>query len=221
MKDQYHEHPYVSNSKLTELQRGIIAKDQLNNFEEAFRMGTLVDAYTTEPHKVDRFQNTVIGTNYIYTEEELRTGRRMRDAVMADSFAGPFIKQCKFQTEYFSPNEEFYWNGVTFYLDIRCRYDLDAWDAFMGGDIKSTNAKTPAQFLQACRNFGYFRSRYFYMRNSGYKSDVIIGVSKVFPHPVFKVFLSSVPSKEPPYQLYLEGKHECHKLAYEYWALVS
>lgn len=198
---------------LTELQRGLIAKDEIGNYYDAFRMGTLVDAYITEPSKVDRYQMTVIGTEYTYTEDDFKTGMRMRDSVLKDTFAGPFIAKCRFQTEYFNKGEEFYFNGVRFTLNTRCKYDLDAYEYFMGGDIKSTAAKSQAQFLKNCRAFGYLRSRYFYMRNSGYKKDVIIGVSKVYPHKVFKVFI------EEGDELYMEGKHECHQLAFQWWGI--
>lgn len=208
----YFEHPYVSNSGLSRLLADITPKDQLTDIKEAYKIGTLVDAFATEPDKVDFYNRVVVGQRYIYTEEELALGQRMRDQLMKDTFSREFIQRCKFQTEYYSPWEPFYFNGVEFKLHIKCKYDLDAWDAFAGGDIKSTAATTQDGFLKACRNFGYLRSRYFYMRNSGYERDIIIGISKKRPHNVFKIFIK----KDDP--LYMEGKHECHELAYKYWA---
>lgn len=208
---KYYEHPYVSNSALRRLLYDTSPKDQVIDYKDAFKMGSLVDAFTTEPHRVNLLNNTIIGEEYTFTKEEMALGRKMRDSLLKDSFYRDFIKACKFQTEYYSPNEPFRFNGVDFKLHIKCKYDLDAWDAFIGGDIKSTKATTFDGFIKSCRNFGYFGSRYFYMRNSGYTEDVIIGVSKVYPHKVFKVFIKAGD------EYYKEGEYEASELAYKYY----
>lgn len=208
----YFAHPYVSNSKLGQLAKDLSTEDQYDATDN-FRLGTMVDAFVTAPKTVDWLRFKIIGQTYDYTQKEFDTGRRMRDAALKDSFLGDFLKVCKFQTEYYSPDEPFYWNEVNFKLNIKCKYDLDYQPADMGGDIKSTAATTYAGFVQQCQRLCYPRGRYFYMRNSKYKMDFISGISKVFPHRVFNVFIKENSD------LYMEGKHDCHELAFKYHSL--
>jgi hypothetical protein len=82
-----------------------------------------------------------------------------------------------------------------------------------GGDLKSTTATSQAQFEQAIGMFDYDRARVFYAAGSGAIQDVIIGVSKVAPYRVFKVFMKRGD------RLWSSGEAKMNEIAFKYWSI--
>lgn len=205
----YYSHPYVSNSDLTRILKEI--KGLTQEYVDAYRIGSLVDAMITEPERVDHFRRVLLDTNYSYTQVEIDQCRRMKDAFMADAFCQELLKMCDGQAEMYDEDTPFLWNGLSFTLNTKRKYDLWAKLLNWGGDIKSTIATTQAQFEAAAKHFDYDRQRYWYMHPRKVEKDVLIGISKVN----FKIFKVFIQAGDP---FYLSGERKANELAFKYWA---
>lgn len=64
---------------------------------------------------------------------------------------------------------------------------IDIWLKKTIGDLKSTSAKTKADFEATIEPYGYHRQGAFYLDNTGAEKFILFGVSKIFPHPTFTV----------------------------------
>lgn len=206
----YFTHPYCSNSDLSKLKGELSQQDQ-QEYAEALRFGTLVHAIILEPHKVDLIRRRV--EEYEYSAAEIHTARCMKLSFLNDSFCRDLLVRSDVEVEMYHPETEFEHNGVAFTLSTRRKYD--GWLSLVnwGWDLKSTTATTQAQFLSAISQFDYDRARVFYASGSGAMQDVIIGVSKVAPYRVFKIFLKHGDA------LWQSGTRKCNELAFKYWML--
>lgn len=200
---EYFKHPYTSNSDLTKSKGG-------GGNPEAFRLGTLFHTVTLEPEKLNPIKGTIEGLDYSYTRAEIDHAKRMRVAVMSDSFCNSLIKSCSKEVEMFNANTLFNYDGYAFAIDTKRKYDLWNYVTRWGGDLKSTSATTELEFMEAIGTFDYDRARVFYAKGSGAKQDVIIGVSKV-NMKVFKVFMrEGCP-------LWQRGEQKLNALAFDFW----
>jgi hypothetical protein len=212
MMNNYYAHPFVSNSDLTRLQQELGGRDAVDT-TAAFSFGTLVHAMILEPHKVDLIQRTVEGNEY--AKEDIDTARKMRASFLNDSFCRSLLSACSVEVEMYHPGTRFSHEGIDFTLDTRRKYDLWNPATNWGGDVKSTTATTQAQFEAAVNAFDYDRARVFYAAGPGAIQDCILGVSKVAPYRVFKVFMKA---GDPLWQ---SGERKVSAIAYKWWALKS
>ena len=97
----YFDHPYLSNSKLTQFAKELKGDDTPIPYE-AYRFGSLFDAVVTEPHKLDRFLCTLTGTDYTYTQSEIERADKMFRSLMQDSFCANLVKTANKQEEKYS-----------------------------------------------------------------------------------------------------------------------
>jgi hypothetical protein len=208
----YYAHPFASNSDLTKLQQELGGKDAIDT-TQAFLFGTLVHAMILEPHTVDLIRRRVVGVDHEYTAEDLHTARKMRASFLNDSFCRNLLDACDKEVEMYNPGTQFCHQGISFTLDTRRKYDLWSHLTWWGGDLKSTTATSQAQFEQAIGMFDYDRARVFYAAGSGAIQDVIIGVSKVAPYRVFKVFMKRGD------RLWSSGEAKMNEIAFKYWSI--
>ena len=66
---EYYKHPFTSNSELSRLKAQLSGRDQYES-EDAFAMGSLVDAMLTQPARVDYFKKKH-GADRIYISVSL------------------------------------------------------------------------------------------------------------------------------------------------------
>ena len=196
----YREHPYVSNSDLS----NSIARPVYGDSTKAFAFGTLVHASILEPHRLSHSDETIDGE----PAEDFQQAHSMMWAFWNNKICAEFHTGCKYEVETFKENTRFEHEGKKFTMNCKCKYDL--WNGEYGGDIKTTSAETDAQFLASVEKFDYARARVFYSKVSGAKKDLIIGISK----KNFKVFL--VFMKEGDY-LWQTGEKRLGEIAFNYW----
>ena len=174
----YRAHPFTSNSDFSKLHSRYLPMD-------ALRFGTLFHSVTLEPKTVDYIQGTVKGYDYQYTQDEIRHTMRMNAAVRRDSFVASLLNSSSVEVEMYNLNTDF--AGTI--IDTKRKYDFWNYVVGWGGDLKSTSATTEQQFLEDVDQYDYDRARVFYAKGSGARRDFIVGVSKVYPHKIFKVFM--------------------------------
>ena len=208
-QDNYRRFPAVSNSDLTALQKYWEPENIWIDKEKAFRFGNLIDAIITEPEKVNYF--TLQVNDVQYTKEEFDQAEEMRKAFYRDEFCKSMVKQCSFQRISFQPSFNIVYDGFSFNLPAKCKWDLFCEHIDLSGDIKSTAAATQKQFEEACHHFDYFRSRAWYMDLEGRSNDILIGISKK-NNKVFKI-----PIKRGD-KFYNAGKAQYQEIAFRYWA---
>jgi len=202
----YRAHPFVSNSDLSKLK-----SDWVNI--EAFRFGILSHAMTLEFPTVNLLTGKINGNPHQYSPADIKLARMMRTSFMNDSLCRQMLNSCSVEVEMYNPNTPFHFNGVDFALDTKRKYDLFSWAAGWGGDYKTTSATTEREFLKDIDTYDYDRARVFYAKGSGARQDLIIGVSKVSPHRIFKVWMHEGD------RLWLSGSEKTNALAYQHWQL--
>ena len=185
---EYYEHPFTSNSALSKLKAQLSGRDQYES-EDAFAMGSLVDAMLTQPVRVDYFKKKLVDDPYIFTDAQIAVARKMKVSALNDSFVRRMISCSQYQVPFYTKGVKFQHKGIDIWMDCKCLYDFISPVAGIGGDYKSTLCTTEPAFANAVDLFDYDRARVFYMLQSGMKRDVIIGVSKKAPYRVFKVFI--------------------------------
>lgn len=198
----YRSHLYVSNSDLSKMVNGWLNL-------AAFRMGTLTHSVILELDKVNLITGTIQGYDYVYKPEEINLTLAMRKSFLSDGFCRDFLASCSVEVEMYDQNTRF----EDIALDTKRKYDLWNYAASWGGDLKSTSATTREEFLHHVKTLHYDRGRVFYAKGSGAKQDIIIGVSKVFPHKLFPVIMKEGDD------LWTSGTIKCNALAKQHHEL--
>lgn len=203
--DPYYSQSEVSNSDLSWLKNQLHPKE-IPDLTNAYRLGSLLDAMITEPHRVDYFQRTLDGE--VLSADEFALAEGMKKAFWADDFCRMIAEKASGQTK-MAERREMNFRGYDFFLNARCKWDLWRTDWRWGGDIKTTTAETQKQFEDACRHFDYDRQRAWYMDIAGSSRDVLIGISKK-NFKVFKVFINRESS------FYHDGRDKYLELAFRW-----
>lgn len=213
--DTYYLRNEVSNSDLTELKNLLYPRTQYGDKEKAFKFGTLVDAIITEPDRVDFYNLTVDGVQYL--KEDFDLAVEMRKSLLMeshkDSFLANVLKHASTQAVSIRKDQVFDYCGFEFTLDTRCKWDWLIESAGFGGDLKSTFASTQKQFEEAIDFFDWDRSRAWYMDIIGSDRDFIYAISKKNCR-VFKYFIQRGSDA------YERGKEKYLDLAFKYWQLI-
>lgn len=215
-KENYFSFPAVNNSGLTDLQLELSTNDVVRAYNDAFRMGTLLDAMCLWPGRVDYLNRKVIDAPYNYTPKEFDHYRRMRDAFFGDSFVKEILPISELQKPFFNIETPFFYNGVSFILACKNLYDGYMPSLKYGWDLKKTKATNHEEFIQSVKYFSYNRQGVFYCNNS--QSDtkhVIIGVSEVN----LKVFHVLMDAQNDHNELWKEGREEMNYLAFRHYML--
>lgn len=216
--DQYYSRSEVSNSDLSSLKELLYPKPVFGDKEQAYAFGTLLDFMVTEPRKVDYYNLSVDGqyAHYPFTISDFELAIEMKKSFYKDAFCKMIADNADFQSISISHDFPIVHNEFEFQLSdgVRCKWDLLVRKWNMGGDIKSTMAKTQKEFEQACDFFDYYRSRAWYMDIEGTDRDMLIGISKV-NQQVFKIPITRGD------KLYSYGKSQYQELAFKYWLLVD
>lgn len=207
--DSYFQRSEVSNSDLSWLKEKMLSPSELKDYRDAYRIGNLIDAMITENHKVDYLKRT--WTKESYTEEEFEMCKAMKRSFMKDEFCKQFHSLCRGQVVFIN-NVKLSFEDYIFELVMRCKFDLWADFSGYGADVKSTTATTQRQFVEAIRYFDYDRQRVTYMKISGAKQDMLIGISKK-NHKVFKVPITIGSD------LWKSGSEKLSDLGFKWWYL--
>ncbi len=214
--DPYYIRSEVSNSDLSALKELLYPKPIFGDKNKAYAFGSLLDYMITEPHKVDYYALTCEGQSYNYMQADFDLAKEMKKSFYKDAFCKMIAENADFQSVSISHEFPIVHNEFEFKLSagVRCKWDLLVRKWNMGGDIKSTMAKTQKEFEQACDFFDYFRSRAWYMDIEGTEKDMLIGISKV-NQKVFKIPITRGD------KLYNYGKSQYQDLAFKYWLYVD
>lgn len=207
----YYSHPFVSNSDLSKLKKELQAPEIEMELKDAYRMGALVDAMITEPERVYHYDAQLIGTEYTYLPHEFEQARKM-----AKSFVNGYklwIDNSEGQKEFYEIDVEFEYNGVTYCLDMRCKFDL--YNERVGTEIKTTACTNKTQFASSIDRLDYDRAAYIYMKLSGLLRFQIIGISKKAPYDLFAILIT------PDHPFYHSGRAKASELAFKYYMLKS
>lgn len=226
--DNYRSFPAIANSDLSWMDKQIHGNDWVIDFEQALKMGTLIDCMITEKHRVDHFKMRIEDVQYVKADFEL--AKKMKKTFDANKVCQDIIKDCSFQHISYNPEFIIEHEGIKFSVPAKAKWDLKKKLFPFGGDIKSTTATTYDQCLAAVYYFNYDRSRAWYMDletslGNKHELDYLIFISKIN----FKIFIIPVSSidhgaratagQKAAYELYASGKAKYQKLAFEYCKL--
>lgn len=210
----YYERSEVSNSDLTELKNMLYPRIQFGDKEKAFRLGNLVDAFITEPERVDYCLYKVDDVQY--TDEEFAWGKEMRKALFMESKKDPFLAKVlevsDTQKIMVNKAQQFEYCDFRFALDTRCKWDWWLPGFGFGGDLKTTYASCQEEFEHALDFFDWDRSRAWYMDIAGSDKDFIYAISKK-NFSIFKKFIKRGDEK------YTRGREKYEELAFRWWLI--
>jgi len=207
----YYERNEVSNSDLGFIQKYWEPETIFADKQAAYKFGSLIDAMITEPERVNYL--TLKVDNVQYTHAEFEQAKAMKRAFMANPMAAQMLKMASTQTV-MTREATIEFEGFTFNLSVRCKWDLWMPNMNWGGDIKSTAATTQAQFIAACNYFDYDRQRAWYMDIAGSDKDILIGISKKNN----KVFQLPITRGDA---FYNSGRAKYEELAFKQWYLFA
>ena len=205
----YFDHPFVSNSDLSTLEKELNGDESPAPYE-AYRQGSLVDGVITEQQLIDRIQMKILGTDYTFTRSELAMADKMNTAFHNHPLCSQIYKVCRRQVELYIPDVRFKYQGIEFFLGMRCKFDFHSETLF--ADLKSTSATTQAQFEEACKKFKYWRQVAHYGNLGRIRRAIIIGVSKIN----FKVFIVKLEFGD---ERWSDGVEQLNYLSFKYWVL--
>lgn len=176
----YFLHPFVSNSMLSRY-----SGKYKPEFIKAYAIGTLLDAMLTTSELVDFIRLRVLGYDHQFTQEDFQLCRHLRNICREHPEISNLLRLCIGQEEFYNRGVKFVWDGFEFELDCRIKYDLWSYELGWGCDIKTTTATTMQGFLKQAEALDYDQQRAFYMLNANAPRDILIGVCKIFPYPIF------------------------------------
>lgn len=177
---------YASNSELSKFGQEINLlpkfKDNKERQFENFRIGTLFDILETEKHRIDRLNGVIIGTEYTFSDVELKTFERKQRLLYSQNFYKSILNaKPDFQKEIYY--DDFTLDGI---FRLKFKGKLDLFLPNMVIDLKTTIAESQDSFEYTCNEFGYFRQMIFYMALTGTTQSLLIGVCKT-KDKVYKV----------------------------------
>lgn len=211
-QDPYYSRREVSNSDLTALKELLHPRPIMGDRETAFRFGSIVDAIITEPARVDFLHMTIDGAPVI--EEEFLKAREMQRALRAearkDKFLAYVLEHADTQKYMVNHGQVFANGGFEFTLDTRCKWDWWLPAMHIGGDLKTTSARSQSEFNNALDTFDWDRSRAWYMDIAKSDKDFIYAISK-HNFRVFKHFINRNDDT------YMRGYDKYSDLAFKYW----
>lgn len=206
--DPYYSLPDVSNSDLSWLKQQLYPRD-MPDPTNAYRFGSLIDAMITEPERVNYFNRTL--DDIQFSVDEFRLAEDMKRTFWKDEFCRLIAEKADGQ-KVMREFKAFNFEGFSFNLNTRCKWDLWREDWKWGGDIKSTTAETQKQFEEAARYFDYDRQRAWYMMIANSDRDVLLGISK----KNLKVFRINITRDS---SFFKDGYKKYNELAYRHYLM--
>jgi len=208
--DPYYSRPEVSNSELGSIDKYWAPQTYVIDLENAFRFGSLLDAMITEPEMVDYYKLTVGGTQF--SKQEFDMAIDMKKVFFADPFCRALAGQCAMQYVSIRHGFQITYEGLTFLMDMRAKWDFFAPKIDLSGDLKTTASTTQKQFEESIFHYNYDRQAALYMDLENKSNFMFIGISK----KNLKIF--KVPVKRGG-SIYNSGKAKYQEASFRYWYL--
>lgn len=202
--EEYFKLPYASNSGLVEAHK--LFQESENgqvDLTAAYRFGSAFDAIATDPNEYDSTD---------LTDPQVSILMPMRRALEKNSIYQAIFKNAASQVVFVDREFKVEINGLQITIPAKCKYDKWAFNLGFGGDIKSTQVTTQAQFAASVKFLNYDRQAAWYMDITGSERFPIIGVSK----KNHKTFVVSIKRGD---ELYYTGRQKYQKLVPSWWKL--
>lgn len=183
--DTYYLQEEVSNSDLGKIAELFYPRERVVDLQAAYRFGNLVDAMITEPWRCNHL--TMYVDDVPFFKEEWEKATAMLNVFRKDAICAQFLKLASGQSVKVIKDFPIQYEGISFSMNVRCKFDLWMDALKFGADIKSTACTSQKQFEDSIYHFDYDRQRAWYMDLSDSQKDMLIGISKVYPHKIFKI----------------------------------
>lgn len=194
MHPDYYSHEYASNS---DLKRWLHlnnpeAREEPENLEEIFDLGTLIHAILLEPHKAD------------VNHKDYKLAVQMAETFMKDPLCRQFMMISDFKREW-----EFY-SENTYGIKGRCKMDGKSAMLKTILEYKGLGVTSQQQFMDAIYRFDYDQGAAWYLDVSKYERCLIVAVSKKNPRQIFKLLV------DRNHPVYTSGQRKV-QMAVELW----
>lgn len=207
---------HVSNSDLGKLKMEIAGETFNNvNMQAIFDFGNLVDSMLLEPENLvfsEKRLNITSGGHTVFSTAEWNKALAMRDTGRKDSILSNYLAIADTQSVLMLDDFEVNYMGYEFLFPARCKYDLVNLKMKVGGDLKTTAAKTKKEFMNAVNMFDYDRQAAWYMDLGKLDTFMFIAISK---HPDSRgrhaIFHHAIKRGD---EMYESGRRKYSKLAY-------
>lgn len=167
MIDEYRQLPRIANSDLTELKNHILGLPH--------RPSSPAQEFGTRFHDF-----LLLDTGAIPNGKGATATRRMLDVLRNDPLFSRLLRLGQ-------PEQVQFWEDERTGLPCKARIDLPVPDERIIVDVKTTSARTQAEFVANCYGYEYDRQAAYYLdgyRRAGGQADLflIIGIQKQKPH---------------------------------------
>lgn len=172
--DDYFKKPGVSNSLLGDVKRIINGQPLFKCSPETLEFGSQVHEESLES---ELYTSKLSLESYI---KNIHKVGNIGEALRKNSLFKLFLNDPKTQYE----------QEVFFEIDgIPCKLKADLRLRKIIGDIKTTDAKTRAEFEARAVEYGYHRQGAWYLDGTNSEKFIIFAISKKYPHPTFTYIL--------------------------------
>jgi len=178
---KYFDRPEVSNSDFTSLARAYnCLPDNRAELEDIFNFGSLVDAMLTEKWRVNFFSMTLDDDGKVlqYAPDIFAQAVRLADACKKDPVISLALKHMVGQYVFIRKGFAFEYEGESYRIDARCKFDGFSRALDMGMEYKTTSCANKKQFREAIDHFHWDRAGAWYMDLARINRHWICGVSK-------------------------------------------
>lgn len=207
---------YISNSNLTDLKKALFIISDISGLQKAYDFGSLFDAMTTEPDKLNEKTRTLKDgeKELTFTEEDYATAKLMKCALDADPGLSAIFNRALKQHEVYRERFRVEWEGEE--LVIPARIKFDGFIRFiLGIDLKTTAATSQREFENSILTLDYDRQGAWYMDVGQVDRFLIIGVSKrANRFGKYQIFKYAIQRGD---HAYCRGKAKYSFLAWKYY----
>lgn len=171
----YFDHEYISASDLKSfLKKTQGGRQEPENLQEIFALGTLIHATILEPHLIDEEMK----------EEHLDLARQMRKTFFKDEMCRMVMMRSDFERE-----QEFYNPDVivgNMKYHGRCKADGASKGISLLLELKGLSLTTQKAFEESIDHLNYDLACAHYILTSGLNTMMLVGISKTKPDRLFK-----------------------------------
>lgn len=228
--DTYRELPRVSNSDLTRLKEEHLGyghpmaiPQARANLEKAKVFGRAFHQHLLEPETVGTVLHQLL-PDLLVTSQPTEKLDKLMQTIRQDGFCRRYLRLAERERVVL-------WDDPTTGVGCKARLDMVYTSPKRRNaliiDVKTTSARTQAQFLESCYTYDYDRQAAFYLDSLRYADTadwvstrqfrfVFVGVMKQRPHRLFAVDATSIPGfieyGRKKYRFWLRKWREEHEL---------
>lgn len=172
----YFSHSYISNSDIKTFKKSLgLTREDPENLQEIFDLGTLIHATILEPHLSDK------------KHEQYELALAMRDTFWKDATCREFAMANDFRRE--APFYNDHAQVGEYKVKLRCKCDGVRERIKVMLELKGLGVDSEKAFREALVRYNYDQANSHYMITGDFRLSLIVGISKKDPTKLYKWYI--------------------------------